>query len=916
MERLSIIPGGLSSASVYEDGAADMQSNLRRKGGALRPVLQAGNAADGQLRNREYSLLYECHFDEDKDIIGVYESNGNSTVYLIFRQEAGGEWQMHRNPLGGCNGKVTGIHQTGRILAVVTQDSLYYLIRKDGDYTWLGALPELPPITFSCTDMWEEGKTWTYRSDYANPGTAAFNDQIKSAVYELEDKIRNESDSLVLFDAHLVRWAFRMYDGSLTKPSPPILLLPSFSTVEGTNFSGILSGRYGSFTYEQVGTGSDSWFRYTINAHVRGYKVRMDYDFSVLSAFKDVIKSVDVFLSPAIGLTNMENMRDDYEPYDIFWDGLVWPFVSGGTRTSFTLKPELVKRIEETSTFYFMRSIPLEVGNNVIFPDVSLDSISTMENLIMQEQMTDEGLSHHTEGGSTSYQYNGMLHMGNIKTELFGGFNALFFNWGSDNYNGIPNGDANDVLEIWIKVELDINGEKKEVWSKTDYSSERMLFMSSFLSYPDERATSMTFYARRNPRPETPPGFPEGGEIGSIQIVEWYKGDRILTLNRHPFLNLAYYFDVNLNPIWFFFYDSMNEDEVEQMQTSASTPAIAHDPNKIKASATDNPLSFPAAHTYTAGNGTILALQSNAMDVSARNFGTYPVYVFATDGIYLMQVGDGETAYSAITPLTSTEYPTSGVVCVTPAGVAFVGSRGLCMVSAAGVQQLTSMVELPWPELKLEWDGRFPAGLRRPSAGKKSFNDYLKGISRLLYNPHENELIVSSDGETYDYVLQLGSGLLWENTEKAGVPVENHYPELWTMEVTNKAMKYIKDWSLYQDGSSREVAFLTRPMRLGTDDVKRLARMVVRGTLYGVSATEDGARPTVCLWMSNDGVHFKLLRGLFYKDLSRRDMDLGMLARSKGRYFVLGFCLSVTGDTDIRMIEAEAEKQYNNLKMR
>ena len=921
MERLSIIPGGLSSEVTYEDGAADMQCNLRRKGGALRPVLQAGNAADGQLRNREYSLLYECHFDDDKDIIGVYESNGNSTVYLIFRQEAGGEWQMHRNPLGGCNGKVTGIHQTGRILAVVTQDSLYYLIRKDGDYTWLGTLPELPPITFSCTDMWGKDDTENFDTLRESVSEETIHDRIKGLVNELKEELRKDHEGLVLFDAHLVRWAFRLYDGSLSKPSAPILLLPSYGVISGINpgeggetdsFRGILAANYMSYSYEQT---SDDNIRYTIHPYVRAYKVRMSYDFTRLSSSSDVIRSVDLFMSPAIGLADIENIRNSFFIRDGDYMGGLFPLVCTEKNG---LKPELVKRIEETSTFYFMRSIPLEAGNNVIFPDVSLDSISTMENLIMQEQMADEGLSHHTEGGSTSYQYNGMLHMGNIKTKSFDGFSAQFFNWGGEDYNGYKSeGRATkDLLEIWIKVELDINGEKKSVWSKTSYAEVTALFASSLLSYPDERAISMTFYGRKNPSPVTPPGFPEGGEIGPIQIVEWYKAEKTLTLKRHPFLNLAYYFDENLKPIWFYFYDWMNEDEVEQMQTSASTPAIAHDPNKIKASATDNPLLFPAAHTYTAGNGTILALQSNAMDVSARNFGTYPVYVFATDGIYLMQVGDGETAYSAITPLASTEYPTSGVVCVTPAGVAFVGSRGLCMVSAGGVQQLTPMVELPWPEVQLEWDGRFPAGLRRPSAGKKAFNDYLKGISRLLYNPHENELIVSSDGETYDYVLQLGSGLLWENTEKAGVPVENHYPELWTMEVTNKAMKYIKDWSLYQDGSSREVAFLTRPMRLGTDDVKRLARMVVRGTLYGVSATEDDKRPTVCLWMSNDGVHFKLLRGLFYKDLSRRDMDLGMLARSKGRYFVLGFCLSVTGDTEIRMIEAEAEKQYNNLKMR
>ena len=439
-----------------------MQSNLRRKGGALRPVLQAGNAADGQLHDRSpYSLLYECHFDDDKDIIGVYESNGKSTVYLVFRQEAGGEWQMHRNPLGGCNGKVTGIHQTGRILAVVTQDSLYYLIRKDGDYTWLGALPELPEVEFEAVG---------YRTMFKQYGSTTFEDInafISGVSVEEVTGLFNEygQEEDYLKDMHLIRWAFRLYDGSIAKPSAPVLLYPIegiFSTVIRPGGPVIASYAWHPFKVEigESRTGGVG-YAYLIRTD---FRIHMTFDFAYLESYKDIIKSVDFFLSPKLGFANTDRIRvargrfNNMVTIDLENEIYGFPMDTNGLKSG----------AEDASTFYLLRSIPIgQEWDEEAYDPPSTGNVDTLhvmpstvkdcqalQNLEMQELMDESTRSNHTYGGAASYYYNGRLHLADIATTLPDHFAHSLFSM------HFLQESAGSEFRYVAEAELMINGKK------------------------------------------------------------------------------------------------------------------------------------------------------------------------------------------------------------------------------------------------------------------------------------------------------------------------------------------------------------------------------------------------------------------------------------------------------------------------
>jgi hypothetical protein len=69
-------------------------------------------------------------------------------------------------------------------------------------------------------------------------------------------------------------------------------------------------------------------------------------------------------------------------------------------------------------------------------------------------------------------------------------------------------------------------------------------------------------------------------------------------------------------------------------------------------------------------------------------------------------------------------------------------------------------------------------------------------------------------------------------------------------------------------------------------------------------------------YYSIDEVNFRILRGIGLNPESRKDIDMGMFARSKFRQFMLAFAGVVDEKSEIRFIESEIEKEYQNTKMR
>jgi hypothetical protein len=191
-----------------------------------------------------------------------------------------------------------------------------------------------------------------------------------------------------------------------------------------------------------------------------------------------------------------------------------------------------------------------------------------------------------------------------------------------------------------------------------------------------------------------------------------------------------------------------------------------------------------------------------------------------------------------------------------------------------------------------------------------NFTDFLKAIEYILYNPAENELIIRDKDADFNYVYCFDSRKFYQSTEKFDNAVQNTFPDLLVIED-----KKIKDYSQSQS-SKAHVSLITRPLLFGTPDLKRLERMIVRTNLFDIQNPVAGKQSVLLNYYSIDEVNFRILRGIGLNPGSRKDIDMGMFARSKFRQFMLAFAGVVDEKSEIKFIETEIEKEYQNTKMR
>jgi hypothetical protein len=407
------------------------------------------------------------------------------------------------------------------------------------------------------------------------------------------------------------------------------------------------------------------------------------------------------------------------------------------------------------------------------------------------------------------------------------------------------------------------------------------LFTGAFLSYPDPRAKRITIY-----------------EITTGDI--WTKVFTAL-LEPHSLLNLAYYLNEGLLPV--------KKNMSQQVDKPDTSKVIAiSEPNKIKVSELNNPLSFPNINAYQAGNGSILALATIAMNVSDRNFGQYPLYVFTTQGIWTLNVGGGEVVYSTQTAPTYTEAPTSHIVGETPYGVAFATQRGLMLINGQQVQLISPQIEQVPKRLNIEMNSHCDGVVFTPEY--KKFSELLNNLSDLIYNPYENELIINVKDSEHNYIFNFDGQLFYQSTEKTDLLVRNAFPDLFVIDDYK-----LKDYASAESPLTH-VSFITRPLLYGTSDIKRLERMILNALLYDVTNPAGNKFSLSMIHHSIDGVNFRATVGYPVKEGNHRLFDLGLLARTKYNQYLFTFAGVVDEKSQFNFIDAEVDKEYNNTKMR
>ena len=960
MKRIQTALKGVTTASSYEDGDMYSLVNLRRKGGLLHPV--APYAVSGTLSS-EYSLYFLHRNEAYEHFIGiVHELHEFSRIYWDIDSSV-----VEMTPSGGVAGVVNSVEQNGNMLIFVTDSTTYYALFRNGSYTWYGELPDLVPLEWNCFEEHE-----LYRdNDTGDPNKRGINyrEELGAVIIHEKDEASMLQDTNALigisrgrlnkyyietekplydeksgdfgglfFDAFFVRYAYRLFDDTTVKLSPPILIMPSRSILDLTRLkitiqfglyeagkdkkakariwvAGILTGGWGAaIEVLQQNTSarleedrSDvSIDRDNSNIYTVGFIPGIKYDLSSLSDYEGLIKGIDIFISPYVGINQFYNINTDVisEAID---NGSSWDFNSQEVRLVNGFNSEMIKRVTDMSSFYLVKS--LEIGDTtggvyVPFPEkTDTEAIAAINNLVHKEQLVDDTQSIHRVGAAKSFMYNHRLHLADITTTFFGGFSKQYFGWEQSNLGGTYqwcyNGkgpvftysggtwDADD--DLIVETELKYGSEQGRAYSF--YRDVSYGFLSAMLSYPHSGATRMTFYW-----------------VDHVTGDIWRIGS--FPLKDHEFLDISYYLDANLDGIFLDQFSSdavrLTADEAALLLERAGVPFTVRMPNELRVAETYNPLRFLNRNVYPVGTGRIRSMGSNVMDVAAYNYGQFPLYVFTTDGVFSLRVGEGTTAYSVVTQPAFTEPVASDVTCQIPAGVLFLTARGLFLINGRKVEFLSGSIEELPVDLRFErssdMDGVLPEMKELPR---------MHECTRMIYNNYKHEVLIVNPSWSFNWVLCLSDGSFYMSTERISNVVRNSMPNLVVM-----SGRDVLDFS--REEGMVHVSFVTRPLSYGTQDIKMMERMILRGTFESITNYELGItrQPVVVTHRSNDGRNFLCSKGMFMKTGDLKDFDTGLYGRTKFRFYTFSLGMVCSPETVIEFIESEAVKEYDNTKMR
>lgn len=784
------------------------------------------------------------------------------------------------------------VNAIGNTLIVMTPEGMHYLLWKDNatGYVYLGThFPEIPisfglqgemirTDTFSISfDSIEEGKIW---NDFSDDNKNKITQQVLAKVNKfIADNSTNAGKFIFPF---LVRYAYRLYDGSLTMHSAPVLMICS-SDIAPVVFWEHITGKK---TY------TDAELRVVGMVHTLDFAVLNGTRIAELQSWKDIVRSVDIFISKPIytydqngECTRFKN-SNDVETY------CVCKHINQAASTStypvryqynkfnklygFTFNPttfaypggilELPKRssdqvkadIRSEANFYFLKSINLEdltTSRTVISVEEDY-----LQSLVAREVMTDDYDSHDTLIPKYSFSYNQRLNIANLKKRLYNNYNmgAMFCHTDGyvANWADVPPTymDTTNAWGVYFFIKQDgrdiiVRGES----AFFGYNSKMLFFY-----YPNVNAYKAVFWYNN-------------------YFTTYYE----IPLEAHGFLNGAFYFGG-----W------ENATKTVSTVPSPSSDALrtVELANKIYTSEVNNPFYYPVTGINTVGTGEILGIKSAAKALSEGQFGQFPLYAFTSEGIWALEVSSNG-AYSARQPITRD-------VCINPdsitqidTAVLFATDRGIMMISGSETSPITeainqdnffdvlslpnlgSIISSNLPELAdemldiLSWR---PSTKYHPYPSSFFKSSLIKKI-RILYDyPNQRLLLFVPESQQSGYynvpcfIFSLKSKTWGMANYKIESPV-NSYPNALAMDNTGRLIDYST-----RNTIDKEQIIVTRPFKLDAPDVyKTIDTVIQRGffTKGHVKSVLYGSRDLntwMIIWSSKDH-YLRGFRGTPYK---------------------------------------------------
>lgn len=777
----------------------------------------------------------------------IFNDNGD----LIYRIE---DSETEPDPDDVCSlssgEELKGITSIGKTLVVATSKGLKYVLWDNG-YKLMGdSIPEIP-VRFSLGDT--EPKAVSYYNDrYVDvtpmvgwervdfPVSDVLGKTIPSFFWVQDKEEDGRSAVIGLVAKRLkrvkedkefafpfwVRYATRLYDGSYTHISNPVLMMPTakhncnvFFCMYGENEPD--AGKIDNL-YKNSSPGNVQTINYLPESAVLNFTVSG----TVPSGWTDIIKGIDVFVSREVRGFDIDGRWEIINP-DVRAQGSTLPekhnqvLVDGcwGSTPKFREKamdntPETGQSnsdylAESDSAFgayispshYSESEVIQELLDNSIFyklfeldaqnlPSGETDSRpyirkGTLENLETQEQLeADDYFSYSSMSAEIVKAYNSRLHLADIKRGFFAGFDQFSYTAYDD---GLTQTHPIDVY-VYIKSE---NGE--DIVEK--YYADWQEIIDIWYYYPDPRAYRVEFYKH--------------GEESSNFVLS-------LPLTEHPHLHGAYYF--NRLP-----YSPEGQFPAGTTKTppTANNNAVEELPNTLAVSEVNNPFLFLASGYHEVGMGKITGLAVQTAALGQEEHGKHPLLVFMNKGIWTMMVDD-VGLYIRSDAFSREVSVNQKAITETDGAIFFASEKGLMLIVGSAVKCVSEQL-----------------------SGKMSdpFADYLK--TAFIAYDYRDSLLWIFDGasHTENNVTTVGSSKCWVYSIKSGtfgrydfgtrtesnvvVPntitnVVNDYPD-YLLQYDSIVLSLIKRPNINLDGTTSGNTFTpntyttkikTRPMKL------------------------------------------------------------------------------------------------------
>ena len=881
--------GYSANPSDYEcvDGDLATTIGLLQEDGALKPVPPP--AVVLQLSGDE-SVKY-IHKTASFEHYIVYNSAGSSTYAYFINRETGVRGELD------LSYKTTHFNAIGNTLLAFTENGIYYFLWKNGSYNALGNhIPDVEvsfglvgyPRLYSRSDeshkvfeiSFDEIAEEDLYNELSENNKNRITEQVMAKVnkFVAQETVNNGRFCFPFF----VRYALRLYDGSLVYHSAPILMNPSTSAAPVVLWRRAL-GDSDSYTSAKCDI--------MLVAASLDYRVIRNSDSFFLEDWSDIVKSIEVFISKPIYTYNQDGKITSFADADNYttkfigrlyasnaspatraagdaipigppkpedeltgdftskeflnyyceWDySRIYSMYYSSDRTypstTFHL-PEFTdgkvkETLQNTSTFYKLCSIDMADALSDDRKDIVVDN-EYLQSLVTREVMTDDYLSHDQLQAKHSFVYNSRINLAGLRRKPFSGFLAqAMFAYCNCRYGLALNGTemditmyTNDTDSYSVRVYIKENGEDYVVESSAP--SRDLSPLVPFCSYEVTYGDGITGMSRHS--------------WGSYMFYPNPNAYKMVILN-----NSSPCYEVDLRPHEFLngAYAILDYEQARELNVTGLPlipPSSAAFPvevsNKIYTSEVNNPFYFPLLGINTVGTGDILGISSAAKALSEGQFGQFPLYAFTTEGVWALEVSPTGT-YSAKQSITRDVVIAPDSITQIDSAVLFATNRGIMLLSGSSVQCISdilnsenpfSLAELPKSQALITIFNSKAAESEQTNIDNVTllpFSNFLAGC-RMVYDYTNQHIIVYNPNVRYAYVYSMKSHT-WGMVRSDIVSNVNSYPSALAMADGAKLVDFSKT-----DASTTTSLVITRPFKMDdADGFKTINTIIQRGMFH------------------------------------------------------------------------------------